>query len=108
MGKRSKQLKNKMNGGRGHRRSKVKIDNREAHGPCYFEGCKRKAVRTFHCKTCEAMQLQGKREEKDVVRIPHCLTHLDDAITAIKHHAIAGHPLLNVPRAVLAGLKGEL
>jgi hypothetical protein len=99
MGKRSKQLKNKLRGGRRLRKPKL-------HGPCFFEGCNAKAYQTHHCMTCEQLVAAGKAEK--VVTVTFCPAHEGEATAEIRKHAVIGHPLPNVPRAIIAGLKGDL
>lgn len=80
---------------------------RRHKGPCYHEGCKRNGGIIHHCITCEKLAAAGKIDPDKIYRVQCCDTHAFKALERIKHHALIGHPV-NILRATIAGLKGEL
>lgn len=100
MGKKSKQIMNSVNG-KGWRKRKRKA-SAESYGPCGVESCGRRGVGIYTCTTCERL---GHGVPHSIV---FCETHRDHAYDLMKVHAIKAHPLVNIPRAIIAGLKGEL
>ena len=74
-------------------------------GPCQHAECLRKARATFTCRTCEDLHAAGRRET--ITEIAFCHPHQPWAAEKIRRHALTKHPV-NLVRAFVAGLKGEL
>jgi len=109
MGKAAKRFRNKFYGKpRKRKPGEVFVKSQRLEEQCFWHDdntyCPRKAVSKHFCTTCEDMG----RERDEVYSVAFCEYHTDQATAKIRKHAIAGHPLVNIPRAILAGLKGKL
>lgn len=76
-------------------------------GPCYAQDCKRNGGIIHHCITCETLAEAGKIEETAIYRVQTCDHHAFKALQKIRKHALLAHPV-NILRATVAGLKGDL
>lgn len=75
--------------------------------PCSKKGCPALCIGEGICRTCEAQVELGKRKPENVFKLAGCRQHAQWAVEKLKRHALIAHPQ-NIPRAVLAGLLGEL
>ncbi len=57
--------------------------------------------------TCEQLRDAGKKTDAEVFTIQTCGLHRERALQIIKRHALVAHPI-NIVRATIAGLRGEL
>lgn len=69
-------------------------------GPCFVEGCRRRARVQHECLTCEA------KNPDEIHTVKACRKHGARAMQAIRRHALVAHPV-NLLRATAAALKGE-
>lgn len=68
---------------------------------CFVDGCKRRGGEKFTCRTCEGL---GRKKPYELAA---CVLHREEALAKVKKHTLVKHPV-NIVRATIAGLKGEL
>ena len=86
--------------GRKLRRHKAKAARAIGYGTCSDPKCHARATSRHECQTCERLGLE-------VFEVTPCSAHYESELQRIKRHAMVGHPV-NLLRAAIAGLKGEL
>lgn len=82
-----------------------RIEKELAKHECSTEACTARAKVKHECLTCEKLREAGKLKGEPFV-VYACARHGEEALTAVKKHALASHPA-NILRATVAALKGE-